>query len=160
MIGRLRPADLLLGIAGTALFWALFELPVVKFAGVEQTAWESLAIIRWLVLAVAGVAVEIPIAVVVRRTATAALALSALEFWISILALAVLIFRLLLVLPSLSGVDGEPMPGAAALLAIVIVVGVGLFLSLKDERRGLRAGPGAPVIRIDSPAVDAPEQSG
>lgn len=160
MIGRIRPADATLGLLGLFLLWATLELPIVEFDGAARTAWEALSVIRWLLLAVALVAICIPLVTVVRRTATVALALSVLASWLAPLVLALTTLRLVLFAPAVAGVEGSPTGGAIVIDAGLVLIGLSLLWAMRDERRGLRPGPGAPVKRMEAPAADQPAGSG
>ena len=159
MPGRLRPADIFSGVLGVLLVIALFAVPISESGGQELLLWESMRILRWLVLGFALLSISIPVLVVVRSTATAAIAAAIVILLTSLPLLVLVVAHQLIAPPDVTGSNGTPTAiGMSIGLLIIAIVG-SAYLTLRDESRGIKPSAGAPVSRLDLPGQHSSESA-
>ena len=125
-----RSGELLAGLAAAGLLVALF----VPWFG-EESAWESMAIARVVLVALVLCGLTILVLTVTSRTVAMACSAAAITVGVGALALLLVVYRVVVNEPG-SNADVSVDLGAYLGLALVLGVVAGAWRTLADERRG------------------------
>ncbi|MEI7888873.1 MAG: hypothetical protein WCI34_01065 [Actinomycetes bacterium] len=156
-LGRLRSEDYFLGILGAGLLWVLFAGDWLKSDLPHMTplsGWETLGIVRWLLLAVALLAVGVVPATAARRSASTALAFDVFLIVLAGLGFVIVLLNLIWP-PDVLGATGVVVRGGLLGCALVGLIAATALMGLRNESRGNNPDPSAPVIDADQAAHDA-----
>lgn len=153
MIGRLRLSDIVLGLLGIAAGASVLSAAAFEGPSTDLSIFATMPLTRWLMLAVALLAVLDPIAVVTRRTATGGLFIEVALFWLSLPTILLAGVRLFLLTPDVGGASLDPAPAGLAIFLVFAGVFCSALWAMRDESRGLAPSPGAPVEVLGEPRV-------
>ncbi|MCX6394522.1 MAG: hypothetical protein NTY57_06715 [Solirubrobacterales bacterium] len=155
-LGRLRSEEYFLGILGVGLLWMLFAGEWLKSdipGGIPLSGWETLGILRWLLLTVALLAIGIVPATAARRSAATALAFDV--FLVVLAGIGLVTVGLDLVWPpDVLGATGTAAAGGILGCVLLGLISATALMSLRNESRGNKPDPSAPVIDADQVAQD------
>lgn len=132
-LGRLRTGELLAGGSAAALLVVLFALDWFSFSEAGATGWEALEVVRFLLLAVAGLAFTLVALTVLARPVAMPVAAAVILTGTAAIATLVVFFRVGL---------NEPGPnefvevelGAYLGLALTAAIAAGGWRTMQDER--------------------------
>lgn len=136
-VARLRTGELLAGGSAAALVVVLLALDWFKFSGVGATGWESLEIIRVLLLVVAALAFTLVALTVLARPVAMPVAAAVVTTGTAALATLVVLYRVGFNEPGPNEVV-EVELGAYLGLALTAAIAAGGWRTMQDERT--RAG--------------------
>jgi hypothetical protein len=152
--GRLRSEEYFLGILGVGLLWMLFVAEWLKSdipGGIPLSGWETLGILRWLLLAIALLAIGIVPATAARRSASTALAFDV--FVVVLAGIGFVTAALDLVWPpDVLGATGTAAAGGILGCVLLGLISATAVMSLRNESRGNKPDPSPPVIDADQVA--------
>ena len=159
MIGRLRIADIVLGLLGLLLAAGVVRLNVFTGQGGDLTVWDTLPVLRWVLLGCALLAVLDPIFVVTRRTATAGLFVEVLMFLVSLPVMLFCVLRVLVFTPDRDGQALSATLSGGLLAGLTLCVFISAVWAMRDESRGLSPAPGAEIGQLEAPGAPGSSRS-
>lgn len=138
---RLRRGELLAGVGAVLLLVFMLGGKWYGHGARARTGWESLTILRWLLVVTIAAAFGLVLAQIARRAPAIPATLSLLVSLLGLLSVLALIYRVLINAPA------HEQAGAFLGLLSALAVAYGGFLSLREEGIARRDGPSdIPVV--------------
>ncbi len=145
-ISHLRRGELIAAASAAVLLVVLFVLPWFGSQHATRIGWQSLPVLRWLIVVTAVCGVLLAFFQQTRRAPALPVVMSVIVTALAVLTTILLVIRL----PTSAD---APEPGAYLGLVCAAAVIVGGFYSMRDED-GWQPGPDRPVERVPLPASD------
>jgi peptidoglycan/LPS O-acetylase OafA/YrhL len=145
-ISHLRRGELIAAASAVVLLVVLFVLPWFGSQHATRNGWQSLPVLRWLIVVTAVCGLLLAFFQQTRRAPALPVVLSVIVTALAVLTTVLLVIRL----PTSAD---TPELGAYLGLVCAAAMIVGGFYSMRDED-GWRPGPDRPVERVPLPASD------